>query len=121
MKSKFEPDIDSGVRLTPSAQLIDPEAYDASEQRFAASVEEKPALPRFVPDAAQEPSSNSTAEDGAPQAEGDENKSSGDADNLPTAMHQAEGSGLGIEGNLEIGAPGASLQAELLVPEESGS
>src|SRR5580692_8067351 len=56
MKSRFEPDIDSGLRLPPSVRLIDPEAYDASEQRFAASVEEKSAPPRFVLDAVQESS-----------------------------------------------------------------
>ena len=51
MKSKFEPDVDSDVRLPPAARLIDPEAYDASEQHFAASVEEKPApRARFVAD-----------------------------------------------------------------------
>ena len=59
MKSKFEPDLDSGLRLPPAVRLIDPEAYDASEQRFAASVEEKvgeKTVPRrFVVDAVQEP------------------------------------------------------------------
>jgi uncharacterized RDD family membrane protein YckC len=50
MKSKFEPDLDSGARETRSPLLIDPEAYDASEQQFAASVEEKPVPLRFVVD-----------------------------------------------------------------------
>ena len=50
MKSKFELDIDSGTRANPSPRLIDPEAYDASEQQFAASIEEKPAPLRFVVD-----------------------------------------------------------------------
>jgi uncharacterized RDD family membrane protein YckC len=50
MKSKFELDIDSGTRVNPSPRLIDPEAYDASEQQFAASIEEKPAPLRFVVD-----------------------------------------------------------------------
>src|SRR5579872_2974816 len=54
MKPKFEPDIDSGVRPPSGARLIDPEAYDASEQRFAASVEENPASARFVVDSIQE-------------------------------------------------------------------
>jgi hypothetical protein len=53
MRSRFEPDVDLGVKLPPAARLIDPDAYDASEQRFAASVEEKPAPPQFVPDAAE--------------------------------------------------------------------
>ena len=54
MKSRFEPDAESSLKLPPSVRLIDPEAYDASEQSFAASVEEKSAPPRFVLDAAQE-------------------------------------------------------------------
>src|SRR5580704_12919158 len=54
MKSRFEPDVESNLKLPPSVRLIDPEAYDASEQSFAASVEEKSAPPRFVLDAAQE-------------------------------------------------------------------
>ena len=57
MKSKFEPDVDSDVKPPPVAGLVDPEAYDAREQRFAASVEEKPAPPRFVVDAVQQPPS----------------------------------------------------------------
>jgi uncharacterized RDD family membrane protein YckC len=68
MKSKFEPDIDSGVRLPPGARLIDPEAYDASEQRFAASVEENPAIARFV--ANPEPSGDSTVGDSFSNDEG---------------------------------------------------
>ena len=53
MKSKFEPDLDSGLRLPPAVRLIDPEAYDASEQCFAASVEEKTVPRRFVVDGVQ--------------------------------------------------------------------
>jgi uncharacterized RDD family membrane protein YckC len=49
MKPRFEPDLDtSGV--DPSIKLIDPEAYDAGEQQFAASLEVKPATRRFVVD-----------------------------------------------------------------------
>ena len=66
MKSRFEPDVESSLKLPPSVRLIDPEAYDASEQRFAASVEEKSAPPRFVLDAVQESS-------GPLRAEGSEN------------------------------------------------
>jgi len=120
MKSKFEPDVDSGVRLPPSVRLIDPEAYDASEQQFAASVEQNPAPPRFVADAVQEPSSNLTAGDGSSPAEGDDNKSSREPDKPPTALDRAEGSGLGTEENLET-APDASLQTELLRLPDSGS
>jgi uncharacterized RDD family membrane protein YckC len=46
MKPRFEPDSDSGSGLQ-SSRLIDPEAYDASEQEFAASLDRKSA-PRFV-------------------------------------------------------------------------
>jgi uncharacterized RDD family membrane protein YckC len=58
MKSRFQPDVDSGSALPPSVRLIDPEAFDASEQRFAASVEERPPSRRFVVDVAQESASN---------------------------------------------------------------
>jgi uncharacterized RDD family membrane protein YckC len=42
MKPRFEPDVPAGEEENSSASLIDPEAYDASEQRFAASVEQTP-------------------------------------------------------------------------------
>jgi len=51
MKPRFEPDSSqSGANDTFSPSLIDPEAYDASEQRFAASLEPIPhgRTPRFV-------------------------------------------------------------------------
>jgi uncharacterized RDD family membrane protein YckC len=64
MKSKFQPDIDS--------RLIDPEAYDASEQRFAASVEEKAGRPRFVAETRQESSSDLQAWDTSSQVGGAE-------------------------------------------------
>jgi len=49
MRSKFEPDAEAGVSARPPATLIDPEAYDASEQEFAASLEDAlPPQPRFV-------------------------------------------------------------------------
>ncbi|MGH9501824.1 MAG: RDD family protein [Terriglobales bacterium] len=58
MKPRFEPDSPHGANPDPSAFLIDPEAYDASEQQFAASLESTAprAQPRFV------------VEDEAPQA-----------------------------------------------------
>jgi uncharacterized RDD family membrane protein YckC len=50
MKPRFEPDNQSGAKDGLSPTLIDPEAYDASEQIFAASLEQtvlsRP--PRFV-------------------------------------------------------------------------
>jgi uncharacterized RDD family membrane protein YckC len=97
MKSKFQPDIDS--------RLIDPEAYDASEQRFAASVEENPAPPRFVADAMQEPSSGSNAVDNSPQVEGPQLA-------RPTADST---------GPPEPAATNSSLQTELLGPQNSDS
>lgn len=56
MKSRFEPDPDPIAAAHPAAKLVDPEAYDASEQQFAASLEEKPVSPppRFVADQPEE-------------------------------------------------------------------
>ena len=105
MKSKFEPDVDSDGRQLPAARLIDPEAYDASEQRFAASVEENPAPPRFVADAMQEPSSGSNAVDNSTQVEGPQLAT-------PTADST---------GPPEPAAPNTSLQDELLGPQNSDS
>jgi uncharacterized RDD family membrane protein YckC len=55
MKPRFEPDVPAGKDENPSASLIDPEAYDASEQQFAASLEQtassgqpRSVLPRFI-------------------------------------------------------------------------
>jgi uncharacterized RDD family membrane protein YckC len=39
MKPRFEPDLPAATNPDLSASLIDPEAYDASEQQFAASLE----------------------------------------------------------------------------------
>jgi uncharacterized RDD family membrane protein YckC len=46
MKSRFEPDVPADTTSEPSARLIDPEAYDASEQQFAASLELTTSSPR---------------------------------------------------------------------------
>lgn len=50
MKPRFEPDSRSGANDGLSPTLIDPEAYDASEQTFAASLEQSVSdrPPRFV-------------------------------------------------------------------------
>ncbi len=50
MKPRFEPDVPADTNPDLSASLIDPEAYDASEQQFAASLEQmrSGAQPRFV-------------------------------------------------------------------------
>jgi uncharacterized RDD family membrane protein YckC len=101
MKSRFQPDVDSGVALPPPVRLIDPEAYDASEQRFAASVEDKPPSRRFVVDVAKEPANNSPEESGSPQGERDEN----------TGTQSTMGPV--AEANLEAIAPAPSLQTEL--------
>lgn len=50
MKPRFEPDRDPAANPRPEATLVDPEPYDASEQEFAASLEDKPARPKFVAD-----------------------------------------------------------------------
>ena len=50
MKARFQPDGHAPLKARPEATLVDPEAYDASEQQFAASLEEKPARARFVVD-----------------------------------------------------------------------
>jgi uncharacterized RDD family membrane protein YckC len=48
MRSRFEPDIEARPAAAPSSILIDPEAYDASEQEFAASLDQPKG--RFVVD-----------------------------------------------------------------------
>jgi uncharacterized RDD family membrane protein YckC len=55
MKPRFEPDVPTDASQDLSASLIDPEAYDASEQQFAASLDQtssrtapRSALPRSV-------------------------------------------------------------------------
>ena len=50
MKPRFEPDVPADASQNLSEILIDPEAYDASEQQFAASLEPSAAhaQPRFV-------------------------------------------------------------------------
>jgi uncharacterized RDD family membrane protein YckC len=50
MKPRFEPDNQSDANDGLSPTLVDPEAYDASEQAFAASLEQtvSSTLPRFV-------------------------------------------------------------------------
>ena len=118
MKSRFEPDVDSDSRLPASARLIDPEAYDASEQRFAASVEEKSAPPRFVLDASQESSGNLKA-GGSPQAESGENESGPEPNKSPAAP--AEGSMVVTDMGSGLAATSSTLQAELLEPPDSGS
>ena len=125
MKSKFEPDLDSGLRLAPAVRLIDPEAYDASEQRFAASVEEKveeKTVPRrFVVDAVQESQRNPAAGDGSTHAEDDRDEACREPDKLPGAPAPNEDSGLVVEMGPETATPEPTLQTELLRPQEPDS
>src|ERR1700686_3509025 len=60
MKMKVEPDVDL-TTPPPGGRLIDPEAYDASEQSFAASLDEESESPKFVADTEQDCSSNHRA------------------------------------------------------------
>ena len=116
MKSKFEPDVDSGVKLPPDTRLIDPDAFDVSEQRFAASIEEKTAPPRFVVDAELEASMTSGERDSSFQAESD-----GGVSGLSATSALDEGSGPGAEERPENAAPAASPDADFLRPLDSGS
>ena len=63
MKPRFELDVTTSADEDPSASLIDPEAYDASEQQFAASLEPtaSPTKPRFIVED-EPPESNHGAE-----------------------------------------------------------
>lgn len=68
MKSRFEPSGDRAEGPVPPPALVDPEAYDASEQRFAASLEEKPLHPQFVVDGPRDVvSASSQADDALPE------------------------------------------------------
>jgi uncharacterized RDD family membrane protein YckC len=105
MKSKFEPDVDSGGRLPPADRLTDPEAYDASEQLFAASVEENPAHPPFVVEGQQESSGDRNAANNPYQVERQQ---------LATVNSDPKDS-------LESVEQSNSLQAGLLEPQDSGA
>jgi uncharacterized RDD family membrane protein YckC len=110
MKSRFKPDVDSGLRPPPPVRLIDPEAYDASEQRFAASVEEKSTPSRFVLDAAQESSSPAEDTETAPAREPDR----------PPVTPAEDGVVVTRVGQ-DTAAPPPTLQTDLLEPQESDS
>jgi uncharacterized RDD family membrane protein YckC len=57
MKPRFEPDVPTDANQELSASLIDPEAYDASEQQFAASLETISRAERFEQEKAFAPRS----------------------------------------------------------------
>jgi len=116
MKPKFEPDVESEVKLPPAARLIDPDAYDASEQHFAASVEEKPAPSRFVLDAVLDVPMTSGDTDGSSHA-----KSEGRVSGVPATPAPKEGSLLGARATPQADAPDASFHSDFLQPPDSGS
>jgi len=93
MKPRFEPDVPTDADQELSASLIDPEAYDASEQQFTASLEQtisraeprfaarqsvvpKSVVPRFVVEDAQPEVAKSQAEPDAGGAETQEAEAS---------------------------------------------
>jgi uncharacterized RDD family membrane protein YckC len=102
--------------------LIDPEAYDASEQRFAASVEEKPAPPRFVADVVPELMGISMAGGQSSEVEGSWDEAGSETDKLTDAPAPAEGIAVALEGEEpgDVAQPG-SLQTELLELQKSDS
>jgi uncharacterized RDD family membrane protein YckC len=120
MKSRFEPDCDPATRLPLAARLIDPEAYDASEQRFAASVDEKPVPPRFVADAVPELMSTSMAGDQSCQVDGGWGGLDQGPDSLSASAAVAEGT-VALEGELGAVAQPGSLQTELIERQKSDS
>ncbi len=107
MKSKFEPDVDSEVKPLAAARLVDPDEYDASEQHFAASIEETPAPapPRFVPDVIPGASINSGRDSEKPLV-----------DPAPVeSLHP------GAETKSETVTPSATFQSELLPTPDTDS
>jgi uncharacterized RDD family membrane protein YckC len=103
MKPRFEPDTDVVADAVPEPRLVDPEAYDASEQQFAASVETVPTLKRFV---LEEPPVPST---GNPASEGGH------------AITPALGKAHGLENKPAEETPPASLQSDLLAAPDPDS
>ena len=98
MKPRFEPDRPTDANPELSASLIDPEAFDASEQQFAASLEqgtartasrfgqkrvghERSAPPRFVVEEAQQAVATSPT---------DSNAGSGETPETATPLEPAE-------------------------------
>jgi uncharacterized RDD family membrane protein YckC len=116
MKSKFEPDVDPEAMLPPVARLIDPDAYDASEQRFAASIEEKAVPRRFVADAELEASIISGESDSSPQAESNESTSRLSASSAPEEDTRSS-----VEEKPETVAPSTLIHADFLRSPDSGS
>jgi uncharacterized RDD family membrane protein YckC len=61
-KPRFEPDPKTAA--SPAAVFLDPEAYDAGEQPFAARLDERPPAPRFLVQRDEDADSHSSAESG---------------------------------------------------------
>ena len=107
MKSRFQPDADSAPGPTP--RRIDPEAFDVSEQQFAASLEEKPVQPRsrFVLENAESPTTSLVVDD---------DSSLPLSENGGVDVNQCAATELDVET-----APAAMLEASLGPTPEDGS
>ena len=123
MKSKFQLDVDPSVPAQPAATLIDPEAYDASEQQFAASVEGKLARPRFIVDD-QEVGTGESLEVNVPGPSirvGDEKSVlSQEPDEQETISSRAK-AGEDAAGNSEAATLASSPSSEVAESQDSGS
>ena len=110
MKPRFEPDNQSGANDGLSPTLIDPEAYDASEQTFAASLKQtvssKP--PRFV---VEEEASELPAE-GAPQSQLQGQLQEGELRPAETREQDA-GAGTPLAGDVEAAPDPESWRREV--------
>jgi len=110
LKPKFQPDVDLAVNVHPAAELIDPDAFDASEQRFAASVEEKPTQARFVVDQEDRAKTLDATGTPVPWLQGDHlNSDSTQRNSLDEA------------GDTKANAPAGSPQTELSAPQDSNA
>jgi uncharacterized RDD family membrane protein YckC len=73
MKPRFEPDCETGAKDAIPSTLIDPEAYDASEQKFAASLEQ-PCLdrpPKFIVEEPRDAEAETERRNAAPKQAAD--------------------------------------------------
>lgn len=92
MKPRFEPDPDPDFSPQQDPKLVDPEAYDASEQEFAASLERQPTSHQFCVDKDNAPPSAGAAKgpdtSAVPPVEGPEQSFADDAQ--PETVEQAD-------------------------------
>jgi uncharacterized RDD family membrane protein YckC len=121
LKPKFKPDVDPVVSVTNSPTLIDPDAYDASEQVFAASVEEKSVRRRFVveqeSDSLEEPELEAAA-DVLHQAASDLHRVLSSAEKV---IQSRENVAQGTAIDLNAAVPETSFQAGLPRPQDPDS